>query len=122
MPKTNVCVERDFGMLDRIMNIKPSASVVAIEAMIMATKNRTCQWARALPQHERDKYMSWAKESKESQRKQYADRVKKLWEERQDKIRERKKTDEDKLQTSNEQNQDVYREVHEVCGGVWMSV
>ena len=34
VPKTNVVSERDFAMLDRLMRLKPNATLVAIEAVI----------------------------------------------------------------------------------------
>ena len=44
VPRTNVGVERDFGMLDRIMRLKPNASVLVYEGIIMSVRNKTSEW------------------------------------------------------------------------------
>ena len=44
MPKTNTCVERDFGMFARFQTEKPKASVYALEAIIMCRKNHWNEW------------------------------------------------------------------------------
>ena len=52
VPKTNVSVKRDFGMLDRIMREKPKASNYAVKSIIMYTKNNTGKWLRELDQEQ----------------------------------------------------------------------
>ena len=43
-PRTNVNVERDFGMFDRLLREKPRATEYAIESLIMCRKNRMSEW------------------------------------------------------------------------------
>ena len=41
VPTTNVSPERDFAMLDRYLREKPNASLVALEALILFSHNKT---------------------------------------------------------------------------------
>ena len=40
----NVEAEREFGMLDRLMNLKPKALDIVHESVIMFTGNKTGEW------------------------------------------------------------------------------
>ena len=48
VPRYNVGVERDFGMLDRLMGLKPSASTLVYEGIMMNVRNRTSEWRKGL--------------------------------------------------------------------------
>ena len=41
---TNTVGERDFGKLDRYIREKPNAKLLALEAHIMFTNNKTASW------------------------------------------------------------------------------
>ena len=43
-PKSNVTPERDFGMLDQLVMLKPNATTMVYEGMLMFTKNNTKEW------------------------------------------------------------------------------
>ena len=40
----NADPERDFGMLDRLMRVKPKALDLVYEGVIMSRKNKTAKW------------------------------------------------------------------------------
>ena len=44
VPTTNVSPERDFAILDRLLREKPNASLIAIESMMLYSKNKTSKW------------------------------------------------------------------------------
>ena len=44
VPKTNNISERDFAMLDRQVRLKPNATLIALEAVIMYANNQTQEW------------------------------------------------------------------------------
>ncbi|XP_071854271.1 uncharacterized protein [Apostichopus japonicus] len=77
VPTTNTTVERDFGMLDRLMREKPSASCIALEAMIMYKRNKTSEWSASLEDSQRSfaLFLKLAQKSKAQQKKAYADRL-----------------------------------------------
>ncbi|KAJ8048656.1 hypothetical protein HOLleu_01057 [Holothuria leucospilota] len=75
VPTTNTTVERDFGMLDRLMREKPSASTLALEAMIMYKSNKTAQWTESLAEEERSKYLCLARKSVARQKQRFVERL-----------------------------------------------
>ena len=48
VPTTNASRERDFGILDRLMKVKPKALDLVYEGMIMFTRNNTSKWRGSL--------------------------------------------------------------------------
>ena len=53
VPETNVGVEQDFGMLDRLLREKPNGTTIALEGMIMCAKNKTSEWRDGLCEEKR---------------------------------------------------------------------
>ena len=53
VPTTNVAPERDFAVLDRMMREKPNAHLVAIEAMILYSHNKSSIWLQQKSDEER---------------------------------------------------------------------
>ena len=52
VPTTNANPERDFGILDRLMKLKPKALDIIYEGMIMFTRNNTCKWEDSISREE----------------------------------------------------------------------
>lgn len=52
-PTTNVSPERDFAILDRYLREKPHAHLVALEAVILFSHNKTSSWLDGLSCEER---------------------------------------------------------------------
>ena len=44
VPKINVISERDFATLDRQVRLKPNATLIALEAVIMYANNQIQEW------------------------------------------------------------------------------
>ena len=53
VPTTNVSPERDFAILDRYLREKPNANLVALEALILFSHNKTSSWLDGLLCEER---------------------------------------------------------------------
>ena len=68
---TNVEAERDFGMLDRLMKLKPKALDIVHESIIMFTRNKTGEWTDKLAEENLKKAMNFAKNSKKQQKLVY---------------------------------------------------
>ena len=64
VPTTNANPEQDFGMLDRLMKLKPKALYILHEGIIMFTTNNTRGWCDRLPKDQFDIAMGLARESK----------------------------------------------------------
>ena len=71
VPTTNANPEQDFGMLDRLMKLKPKALDIVYEGIIMFTANNTRGWRDRLPKDQFDITMGFARESKKLQREVY---------------------------------------------------
>ena len=59
--KSNVKAERDFGMLDYQIKLKPKATDFAIEGMIMFKANKTGDWRGKLSDEKRVKFLEIAR-------------------------------------------------------------
>ena len=76
VPTTNANPEQDFGMLDRLMKLKPKALEIVYEGIIMFTSNNTRDWHDHLPKDQFDAAMDIARESKKLQKEVYFKRKK----------------------------------------------
>ena len=74
VPTTNANPERDFGILDRLMKIKPKALDLVYEGMIMFTRNNTSKWRDSLTKEKLAEVMKIARESKSKQKDLYLKR------------------------------------------------
>ncbi|XP_071501590.1 uncharacterized protein [Diadema antillarum] len=120
VPRTNVGVERDFGMLDRLIHLKPSASMLVYESIIMGVKNKTSEWRKGLSVTDREELMKYARRSVRAQKEEYAKRAKNLWEERIEKRRSMQKAKEHVV-TKCVKSEKVYAVAVAKCGGIWLS-
>ena len=84
--KTNVCAERDFGMLDYQMKLKPKAIDLAIEGLIMFKANNTARWIQELSEEKRNLLMDVARKSKKIQKEKYIKMKNKILHERAKKM------------------------------------
>jgi len=61
VPCTNTISERDFPQLDRFLRMKPNATTLALEGVILYANNKTSQWLSEKSREEREKIISAAK-------------------------------------------------------------
>ena len=61
VPTTNVSPERDFAILDRLMQQKPNTNTIALEAMIMHSQNKTSDWVQKKSEEEKEKLFKAAR-------------------------------------------------------------
>ncbi|XP_071501580.1 uncharacterized protein [Diadema antillarum] len=120
VPRTNVGVERDFSMLDRLIHLKPSASMLVYESIIMGVKNKTSEWRKGLSVTDREELMEYARRSVTAQKEEYAKRAKHLWKERIEKRRSMQKAKEHVV-TKCVKSEKVYADAMAKCGGIWLS-
>ena len=76
---TNADAEQDFGMLDRLMKLKPKALDIVYEGIIMFNRNETRKWRDSLTPEQLSCVMKKARESKILQKQLYFERKKKIW-------------------------------------------
>ncbi len=61
VPTTNVSPERDFAILDRLLREKPNANLIAIESMMVYSKNKTSIWLQQQAQDDRSQLIKAAR-------------------------------------------------------------
>ena len=61
VPTTNVSPERDFAVLNLYLREKPNAQLIALEAMILCTHNKTSLWMAQLFLCEREELFQAAR-------------------------------------------------------------
>ena len=69
--KANTRAERDFGMLDYQIKLKPKAIDFAIEGVLMFKLDNTDQWRDKLTEEKRKLFLDAARQSKKLQREKY---------------------------------------------------
>jgi len=75
VPKHNKFSETIFGHLDRILREKPNISLIASEACIMFSHNKTIQWLRSKTDQEKSVLMDFARSNAKAARTKFRDRV-----------------------------------------------
>ena len=93
---TNVESDRDFGMLDRLMKLKPKALDLAYEGNILYIRNKTNEWRNKLTPEELDKALEFAKKSKSRQKASYLWNKKLIFERKNEKSKESMEQEEKK--------------------------
>ena len=93
---TNVESDRDFGMLDRLMKLKPKALDLAYEGNILCIRNKTNEWRNKLTPEELDKALEFAKKSKSRQKASYLWNKKLIFERKNKKSKESMEQEEKK--------------------------
>ena len=68
VPKTNVTPERDFAVLDRLISEKPNATYIALESMLLFSRNKTTDWLQLKPPEEKEKLLQAARKLTSTQR------------------------------------------------------
>lgn len=68
---TNTISERDFAQLDRLLREKPNATMLALEAHILFSNNRTSEWLEAKSPEQRSKLFDEARKNAPLHRQKY---------------------------------------------------
>ena len=117
-PKSNVTPERDFGMLDCLMMVKPNATTMVYEGILMFTKNNTKEWRDSLSPEKKRMVLQLARNSKQSQRQQYIERKAAIRRRREEKLAQAKQEKEKREIKERVQKENLVQKVEEL-GGLW---
>ena len=119
VPTTNASAERDFGMLDRLMRMKPKALDMVYEGMIMFNLNKTKEWRDSLPKEQLDDAMEKARKSKSLQKKLYLERKQAIHETRVEKLNLANQEKERKARNNALEKEKLNLEIANL-GGIWV--
>ena len=114
---TNVISERSFAQLDRMKREKPNATVIAMEAMMLFTNNKTAEWLAHQSPDQRHQLFTSAIQGAASHRDLYRQRCQKIRLHHQAVLREKQKKREEKEASQLRMKEELSREISLV--GLW---
>ena len=79
-----------FGVLDRLVRVRPNASILTNEAFLMFSFNKTGEWLTGLPTQERDQVIEQARRGTMDFRQKFADRKKEIERRRSEALAQKK--------------------------------
>ena len=79
VPTTKTCSERDFAVLGILMRMKPAATNLVYEAVIMWSNNQTTQWLNQLPPADKATLLEQARINAPNVKQQFKVREKKYF-------------------------------------------
>ena len=116
VPTTNTCSERDFAQLDMLMRLKPSASTVSYEAIIMWSNNKTSAWLNSMSSSAKSTVLNEARKNAPEMTLKFRERQRTLYEKKLMILRQKQ---EKKAQQETKQYTQKVRlttKIHEVGG------
>ena len=119
VPKTNKVSERDFALLDRLLQQKPNASTIAIESIILFSQNKTRKWIEKKSEAERKQLFQAARKLTPQFRKKYKDRRREIQQYRANVILKRKNDKEKKCKKDEAIRKQLVEEIE--INGFWQS-
>ena len=118
--KTNTISERDFGKLDRYIREKPNARLLALEAHILFTTNKTAKWLDSKSVDEKEKLFAMAQKASPQHQRAFRERQKAIQEQRQEALRLKQVEMERKQQRALQRKEKCTSELIEY--GLWHSI
>ena len=73
--KTNTVSERDFAMLDRLIREKPHSTIIALEAHILFSNNKTSSWFASQTPEVQGELMETARRMSQKHKKKFQERL-----------------------------------------------
>ena len=120
VPATNMASERDFGVFDLLLHLKPAARLISHEALVMWTNNKTIAWLNSLSPEEKEKCMADARANTGAILDRYKERKEKIFQQRKEKLLEKQRAKEEAERKLRQQRLNLVNGVTEM-GGPWKS-
>jgi len=78
--------ERDSGVSDLLLHLKPAARLISHEALLMWTNNKTTSWLNSLSPEGKEKCMTEARQNTGAIMARYKQTIAKILEQRKEKL------------------------------------
>ena len=91
---TNMASERDFGVFDLLLHLKPAARLISYEALVLWTNNKTTSWLNSLSPEDKQKCMAEARANTSKIMARYKERKQKIFQQREEKLLEKQRAKE----------------------------
>ena len=115
---TNASAERDFGMLDRLMRIKPKALDMVYEGIIMFSTNKTSTWRDKLSHDQLETAMEAARKSKQQQKLLYIKAKKQIFQQKAQRSKDKLEEKERKEKLLTAEKEKLLQQINDY-GGLW---
>jgi len=120
VPCTNTISERDFAQLDRFLRMKPNATTLALEGVILYANNKTSQWLSEKSREEREKIISAAKRIAPKHKALFKERREQIKQYRAQQLREKAAEIERKRRREEQEREELLAKIDQL--GYWRSV
>ena len=91
VPKTNTVSERDFGSLDLLLRMKPAASTICFESIILWSNNKTSEWLDSIDSESRNEILDKARKKAPEMKNIFLDRKAQIKKHQLEKLKEKQK-------------------------------
>jgi E1A/CREB-binding protein len=91
LPKTNTVSERDFGSLDLLIRMKPAATTLCYESVILWTNNKTSEWLNSLDHDIKNKLLDNARVRAPEVKRMFNDKRETIKKQKLKKLKEKQK-------------------------------
>ena len=120
VPATNMASERDFGVFDLLLHLRPAARLISHEALVMWTNNKTTAWLNSLSPEDKEKCMADARANTGAILARYKERKEKIFQQRKEKLLEKQRAKEEAERKLRQQRLNLVNSIAEL-GGPWKS-
>ena len=91
VPATNMASERDFGVFDLLLHLKPAARLISHETLLMWTNNKTTSCLNSISPEDKEKLMTDARTNTGAIMATYKERKVKIFQQRKGKLIEKQR-------------------------------
>lgn len=95
VPATNMASERDFGVFDLLLHLKPAARLISHETLILWTNNKTTSWLNSLSPENKQKCVAEARANTSKIMARYKERKEKIFQPQKEKLLEKQRAKEE---------------------------
>ena len=121
VPTSNITSERDFAVFDVLLKTRPSATTVALEALIMWMNNKTSSWVDTQSEADKAKYFEEARKNVPLIQEKMRNRRKQILETRKHKMIQKQQKKENDLRKKSQQKLELTLKI-EKMGGLWKNM
>ena len=108
--------ERDFGVLDLLLHLKPAARLISHEALVMWTNNKTTAWLNSLSPEDKEKCMADARANIGAILARYKERKENIFQQRKEKLLEKQRAKEEAERKLRQQKLNLVNGIAELGG------
>ena len=114
VPATNMASERDFGVFDLLLHLKPAARLISHEALVLWTNNKTTSRLNSLSPEDKQMCMAEARANTSKIIARYKERKEKIFQQRKEKLVEKQRAKEEAERKQRQQRLNLVSSITEL--------